>query len=328
MKSLRAGVLGLGQMGRNHVRVLRAMEGVELVVVGDKAGDPCSLVSGVPIVSSAEELIAHNLDICVIAIPTVSHAEAGLLMAAAGVHTMIEKPLASDLASADRLIEAFGSAGVLACVGHIERYNPAIRAMQERIRHGELGSLFQISTRRQGPFVTRVDDVGVVQDLGTHDLDLTMWLAGEPIVAVAARTARSMGRECEDLAAMTSWLRNGVVGNHLVNWVSPFKERLIQVTGELGCFVADTLTADLTFWANGSAPIEWDVLQHIRGVTEGDVVRFALDKTEPLVLELQAFREAVLGRKSDVVTLNEGRRVLEVVEACLYSAEDGRTVVL
>lgn len=328
MKHLRAGLIGIGQMGRNHVRVLHAMEGVELVAVADKAGDPHGLVSGIPVVASAEELIAHNLDMCVIAIPTVAHVEAGLLMAEAGVHTMVEKPLAGDLASADRLIEAFEAAGVVACVGHIERFNPAIRAMRERIGNGEMGSLFQISTRRQGPFVARVDDVGVIHDLGTHDLDLTMWLADRPILAVAARTAHKMGREDEDLAAITSWLQDGVVGNHLVNWLSPFKERLIEVTGESGCLVANTLTADLTFWANGTAPVEWNALQHIRGVTEGNVVRYAIDKLEPLVLELQAFREACLGRRSDVVSLFDGRRALAVAEACLSSASVGRTVAL
>ena len=326
MSALRAGILGLGQMGRNHVRVYRELDGVDLVAVCDVAADPDGVASDVPVVQSVEELIAFGLDMCVVAVPTASHVGLGLQLAQAGVHAMIEKPLAHDLASADQLIAGFDKAGLIGCVGHVERYNPAIRAMRDRMAQGQLGSVFQISTRRQGPFVVRLQDVGVVKDLGTHDIDLAMWLVGEPITAVSARTAHRMGREHEDLAAITSRFGDGVVGNHLVNWISPFKERLTYVTGENGCLVADTITADLTYWANGESSSDWAALRHTRGMQEGDVIRYAIPKPEPIVAEAEAFREAVLGNGADIVTLAEGRTVLEVAEACLRSAELGMTV--
>jgi UDP-N-acetylglucosamine 3-dehydrogenase len=326
---LKAAVVGLGQMGRKHVRVLRELEGIELVAVADVKGDYDGIAVGLPVVNSAEDLLDYDIDLCVIATPTDNHFESGLVMAEAGVNTLIEKPIASNLKLSDELISAFASSGVTACVGHIERFNPAIRAMRERLLKGQLGRIFQISTRRQGPFVERVRDVGVVKDLGTHDLDLAMWLIDESIISVAANTAYRMGREDEDLASISTMFENGIIGNHLVNWVNPFKERVVQVVGEKGCLVADTVTADLTFWANeGLVSGDWDVLIHSRGVSEGDVVRYAIKKPEPLQVELEAFRDAVLGIQNDTVSLEEGRSVLKVAEACLDSAKINSAITI
>lgn len=324
--TLRAGLIGIGHMGLNHARVLRNLEGVDLVAVLDPAGDPNGVAGGTLVVRSIELLIAQELDCCVVASPTVFHVEGGLALAEAGIHTMIEKPIANDLLEADRLICAFSHAGVIGCVGHVERFNPAIRSMRERIIAGDLGDIYQISTRRQGPFVGRIEDVGVMKDLGTHDIDLATWLVGESIRAVSARTAHRMGRDNEDLASVTSVFVGGVVGNHLVNWLSPLKERLVQVTGERGTFVADTITADLTYWANGDTTTAWASLLHTRGVTEGDVIRYSIPKPEPLVSEVEAFRDAILGISNEVVSLEDGRNVLAVAEACLESAATGKTI--
>ena len=110
-------------------------------------------------------------------------------LAEAGVHALIEKPVAPDAASARRIAQAFTSRGLVACVGHIERYNPALQEMRRRLANGELGELYQIATRRQGPFPERIADVGVVLDLATHDVDLTAWVAKRPYASLSARTA-------------------------------------------------------------------------------------------------------------------------------------------
>ena len=98
------------------------------------------------------------------------------------------------------------------------------------------------------------------------------------------------------------------------------------VTGEKGCFVADTVHADLTFFANGSIAMEWESMSIFRGVAEGDVVRYALARPEPLRTELQAFRDAVLGSGERIVTVEEGTRTVAVAEALLASAASGATV--
>jgi predicted dehydrogenase len=106
------------------------------------------------------------------------------------------------------------------------------------------------------------------------------------------------------------------------------KERVTVVTGERGTFVADTLHADLTFHANGVVPTQWDDIARFRGVTEGDMIRYAIAKPEPLRTEHEAFREAVLGRPSEVVTMRQGMATVAVAEAVIESAVKGETVAL
>jgi predicted dehydrogenase len=106
------------------------------------------------------------------------------------------------------------------------------------------------------------------------------------------------------------------------------KERLTVVTGEKGAFIADTLTADLTFHANGTVQTAWDDVAHFRGVSEGDMVRYAISKPEPLKTEHESFRDAVLGKEADIVTLQQGLTTVKVAEAVLQSASEARTVTV
>jgi UDP-N-acetylglucosamine 3-dehydrogenase len=325
-RNLRAGLVGLGMMGRHHARVLATLEGVDLVAVADPAGDHHGAAAGRSILRDVHELVAVGIDYCVVAVPTAQHEEVGLALAAAGIHAIIEKPLAQDTISARRLATAFESAGLIGAVGHIERYNPALQSVRTRLESGVLGTVYQVITRRQGPFPGRIADVGVVKDLATHDIDLTAWVTKQPYTHVAARTAFKSGREHEDLVAAVGTLADGTITNHLVNWLSPFKERVTIITGERGSFVADTMSADLTFHANGSIPTAWSDIAHFRGVTEGDVVRYALSKPEPLCVEHENFRDAVLGREADIVTMEQALMTVLVAEAMLESAGTGRTI--
>ncbi|MBK9724401.1 MAG: Gfo/Idh/MocA family oxidoreductase [Candidatus Lutibacillus vidarii] len=326
MANLRAGLIGLGMMGRHHARVLSSLPGVDLVAVADAAGDPHKVAGSRPLLGSVEELIAVGIDYCLVAVPTAFHEPVGMALAEAGVHAMIEKPLAQNIEGAQRLADAFAAKGLVGAVGHIERYNPALQQARARIETGELGQVFQITTRRQGPFPARIADVGVVKDLATHDIDLTAWVAQQPYQAVSARTAHRSGRPHEDLVAITGILADGTVTNHLVNWLSPLKERVTIITGEKGAFVADTLTADLTFYANGLIATTWDDVARFRGVSEGDVLRFAIAKPEPLRVEHENFRDAILGKEADIVTMEQGLRTVVVAEAAIESARTGATV--
>lgn len=328
MANLRAGLIGLGMMGRHHARVMASLEGVELVGVADAGGDPHGVSGGRPLVECIEKLIELGLDYCMVAVPTIYHLEIGLALADAGVHAMIEKPLAHDTPSARKLADVFEANGLVGAVGHIERYNPALQSARARLEAGELGMVYQVTTRRQGPFPARIADVGVIKDLATHDIDLTAWVAQQPFTSVAARTAFRSGREFEDLVAVTGQLADGTVTNHLVNWLSPLKERVTIITGEKGAFVADTLTADLTFYANGSVKVIREDIAQFRGVSEGDVIRYAIAKPEPLRVEHENFRDAVLGKDADIVTLQQGMITVVVAEAAIESARTGETVTL
>lgn len=326
--TIRMGIIGLGMMGRHHARVAREVEGVELVAVADAMGDPHGVAGSLPLYDSVERLIAHGIDAAVVVVPTQFHEEVGIALAKAGVHALIEKPIAHSIEAGERLVEAFDAHGLVGTVGHVERFNPALMELRRRLEQGELGQVYQIHTRRQGPFPARIADVGVVKDLGSHDIDLTAWLAGSTYSTVAAQTAFQSGRQHEDMVTVSARLTNGIIANHLVNWLTPFKERLTLVTGERGAFIADTLTADLTFYENGTITSDWDAVTTFRGVSEGTVTRFALDKREPLKSEQEAFRDRIIGRPSEAVTLEAGLQVLRVCEASIESSKTGRTVEL
>jgi predicted dehydrogenase len=328
MADLRAGLIGLGSMGRHHARVLRDLAGVELVGVADPGGDVHGVAGDLEVLPDIESLIKVGVDYVTVAVPTMLHEDVALKLAAAGVHALVEKPLSPDVESAERIADAFESAGLVGGVGHIERYNPAVQSLRARLENGDLGDIYQIITRRQGPFPARIADVGVVRDLATHDIDLAAWVTRSTYASISAQTAHRSGREHEDLVSITGRFANGVVANHLVNWLSPMKERITVVTGERGTFVADTLTADLTFYANGTVATTWDAIAGFRGVSEGDVIRFAIPKAEPLGTEHAAFRDAVLGKASDIVTMREGLATVRVVVAALDSARTGLTVTL
>jgi predicted dehydrogenase len=324
-RKLRAGLIGLGAMGRNHARVLSNLDGVELVGIVDPAGDVTGTLRA-PVVPQLGDLLAMGIDYAVVACPTALHEQVGMELAANGVSALIEKPLAQSVEAATRLVEAFEAAGLVAGVGHIERYNPSLQNLRSRLEAGELGEVYQVVTRRQGPFPHRIADVGVVMDLATHDIDLTAWVTGQEYASVSARTVSRSGRLHEDMVAVVGQLADGTMVNHLVNWLSPLKERSTVITGDRGCFVADTLTADLTFYANGAIDTEWEALRAFRGVAEGDMVRYAIPKREPLLVEHERFRDAVEGKQSDIVTLRQGLRTVQVAAGLLESASDGKVV--
>lgn len=326
MANLRVGVLGIGSMGRHHVRNVRETDGLELVAVADPGGDKFGVAGDLEVLPDVESMIAAGIDAAVVAVPTVYHVDAALKLAAAGVHTMVEKPLAATLEQGTAMVEAFEAAGVIGAVGYVERCNPALLEMRRLISEGFLGEVYQVVTRRQSPFPARISDVGVVKDLATHDVDLAAWVAGSEYDSIYAQTTFRSGREFEDMVTASGRFKNGILVNHLVNWLTPFKERMTVVTGERGALVADTAMSDLTFYANGTFPVEWDQIAAFRGVSEGEVKRFALVKREPLRVEHEHFRDAILGIGSEHVSMREGLQTMHVIEGMLESAKTGQTV--
>ena len=319
MKKLRAALVGLGIMGLNHARVLSNLEGVDLVAVADPQGDTRGALPNLEIFKTIDEVITKKVDYCVIAAPTAFHEEISLKLIDSGIHILIEKPISHTFESALRISKAAEMRGVIGAVGHIERFNSALQQARIRIQNGDLGEIYQIATRRLGPFPSRIADVGVVMDLATHDIDLTAWIANSDYQSISAQAATRSGRPHEDLVTIVASLTNGVVVNHLVNWLSPLKERKTIITGEKGTFVVDTLTSDLTFYANGTINVEQDQIAHFKGVSQGDIRTFAFDKPEALKTEHKNFRDALLGLKSEIVSLESGCRTVQIAESAIKS---------
>ncbi len=328
MTNLRAGLVGLGIMGQNHARVLSSLNGVDLVAVADPQGDTRKVLPDHHILASIDEVISKGVDYCVVAAPTAFHEEISMKLIDAGIHILIEKPIAHTVKSAIRIEGAAKSKGIIGAVGHIERFNAALQQARTRIQAGELGEIYQISTRRLGPFPSRIADVGVVMDLATHDIDLAAWISDASYKSVSAQSAIRSGRAHEDLVVIVAQLSNGIVANHLVNWLSPLKERKTIITGEKGTYVVDTLTSDLTFYANGTVDVSQDRIAHFKGVSQGDIHIFAFDKPEPLRLEHENFRDAVSGKDASIVTLTEGAKTVSVAAAALQSIKNQETIKL
>jgi predicted dehydrogenase len=329
---LHGAVLGLGMIGRHHARLLQTSSRIAFAGAVDPVGDrhavlqdPARLFATIPAL-----LAAGPVDFAIVAVPTEEHLAAVRELTAAGVHVLVEKPLAATEADALAVIAAVEDAGLKGAVGHVERCNPALLELRRRLNAGELGQVFLIATERIGPFPDRIRDVGVVKDLATHDLDLVRWLGGAPVAQVAAQTQHRMGREHEDLVLATGRLASDVSFNCVVDWLSPTKVRRTRVLGERGMFVADTLAADLTFYANGTVTSEWGAAEQARGVSEGDMTRYALSRREPLLVELEAFCDLLQGidGAGAAVTLQEGLETVRCAEAVLRSAETGTTQTL
>jgi len=327
---LSGAVIGLGMIGRHHARLLQSFPRVRFAGAVDPGGDRFGAVQDRSLLmSSVDELLARGKpDFAIVAVPTDAHLPCVRTLVAAGVHVLVEKPLAATVEEARELIAAVEDAGVMGAVGHVERFNPALLDLRKRVHNGQLGDVFLIATERLGPFPDRVRDVGVVKDLATHDLDLIGWLAEAPVATVAAQTAHRMGREHEDLVVVNGRVAGrDLVFSCTVDWLTPTKTRRTRILGERGMLVADTLTADLTFYANGDVTSEWGAVQALRGVSEGDATRYALSRREPLLVELEAFCDLLEGRDgAGVVTLEEGLATVACAEAVLASARTGRSV--
>ena len=325
---LRAGLIGLGRMGRRHARALQDLDGVTLAGALDPAGDRYHAAGGVPLAASLDELISLGLDYAVLACPTLLHEPIGTALAAAGIPALIEKPLAADPASAGRLAAAFCNAGIPAGVGYTERFSPALTALRQRVQDGQLGDVFSVTTRRTGPYPARITDVGVIHDLATHDLDITAWITSSRYTSITARTAQRTGRPHEDLLAALGQLSDGTITDHQVSWVSPLRERTTTVTGDHGILIADTLTTSLTYWANGRTSTQQAEPGAFGGVAEGDMTRYAIPRHDPLACEHEAFRDLVLGHPQRTATLHDGLHAVLAAHAALRASRTGTTTAV
>ena len=312
---IRFGLVGLGQMGRHHARLLSESEEVDFVGAVDLVGDKHRALRSGELFADLSDLLSAGVDAAIVAVPTALHHDIAVEFAAQGVHTLIEKPLAESVERANEIAESFSGQEVLGAVGHVERFNSALQEMKRRLDAGELGRVISIATERVGPFPYRIQDVGVVKDLATHDIDIVTWIGGAGFAEVSGQLAHKMGRPQEDLVVATGRLQNDVVVSMSVNWLTPVKRRAVSVLGEKGSFVADLLTSDLVFYANAEIDSEWDQLAQMKGVSEGDMIRYAFPKREPLAVEHQAFRTAIRdGAAEGLVSLEEGVEILRIAE--------------
>lgn len=320
-RPLRAGVVGLGMMGRNHVRVWdEQIPDVDLVAVADPDADAVRRTTQGRAThgyaDAGQMLEAESLDLVSVVAPTSLHLDVTLAALEAGVHVLVEKPIAANRAEAEQMIEAARAARRILTVGHIERFNPAIRELRRRLSAGELGRVFEVNATRLGPFPARIRDVGVVVDLAPHDLDVMRFLLGSEPVRLFAETEQRIHTEHEDLFVGVMKFANGAVGVLDINWLTPTKKRTLSVTGERGMYVADYISQDLVFYANPADA----------SVAEGEMVRRHVERREPLVVELEAFARAVRDGGPPPVDPHEAMVALLLARTMVEAARSGAVV--
>jgi UDP-N-acetylglucosamine 3-dehydrogenase len=279
-KPLRVGVVGVGIMGFNHARVLSEMPHVELVGVADPDRDQAMRVAkalGCEAVADHKNLIDLGIDAAVIAAPTHLHHAIAIECIAAGLHVLVEKPIAPSVEEGRQIVAAARTKGVKLMVGHVERFNPTVQTVKQAIQ-GE--RILSIGITSVGPFPPRMSNVGVVIDLAVHDIDLIRWFTESEITEVQPQLS-NVRAEREDIALLQFRTASGVLAHINTNWLTPFKARTVHVATHDKYVIGDLLTRQVTecfgFQPDGSYS-----MRHL-----------SVGHAEPLRSELLAFTDAV-----------------------------------
>src|SRR5215468_4461137 len=307
---IRVAVVGCGEFGRNHARVYREIESAELVGVFDT--DPsraaaCAQEFQTQAFSSLEEM-QGKADAASVAVPTLAHAEVGCRLMELGLDVLVEKPMAKDLADADALQGAARERSRILQVGHVERFNPAVLAVEPILNR----PLF-FEVHRLGVFSPRSLDVDVIYDLMIHDLDILLALVGEPVVEVKAVGIPVLSDKV-DIAHARLEFTGGAVANVTASRVSTERVRKVRFFQEHEYISLDYARRDAL-----------RVRVKTPAIQPGVLPEFAFEKlpardVEPLRAELEAFLDAVRTRKPPKTNGMAGRAALELatrVMACI-----------
>ena len=306
MHTLKAAVIGLGEMGQHHARVYAQMEDVRLVSVCDTDARKLENVTrtwGAMAYTDMAVMFAEcRPDLVTVAVPTIHHLKvAGFALTQC--HVLVEKPITNTVEAAWALISQAVNLGRILAVGHIERCNPVVSAVKRHIDAGDLGRIYRISTRRVGPSPVRIRDVGCTVDLATHDLDIMRYLLQSEPLFVQAELQHNEHGDYEDSVDALIRFENGVVGVLECDWLSSAKQRTLTITGESGVLSANYIT-------------QTGILHRAPGKQEN----IAVVHEEPLVAELRSFAAAARGESRPAATGEDGLKALAMALRILECA--------
>jgi predicted dehydrogenase len=318
--ALRVGVVGCGSFGRNHARVYRdlhkdATQNVEFVGIADSDQGRARAIAqefSTRAFSSPEELIAAGVQAASVVVPTVHHLEVGRKLLENGVDVLIEKPLATNVEEADELIALAKKHGRVAQAGHLERFNPAVRATVPLLKHPMFFEVHRLSV-----FTPRSLDVDVILDLMIHDLDVVLSFVNSPVKEIRAVGLPILSKKV-DIANVRIEFDSGCVANFTASRVSTERIRKLRFFQPHQYISLDysrqdvlVLTVDDT---NGSAADDdpFNPASVAASAFPGiSPFKPKVDQQEPLRAELSSFLRAVRERSAPEVTLQDGRRALE-----------------
>lgn len=307
---MKVGVCGVGNMGRNHLRVLSTMSEVELAGCYDvnlEVAQQQAAVYGIVAYASPEELF-DVVDVVHIVVPSFLHVDCAVAAAQAGCHLLVEKPIALTLDGAQQIIDACKKANVKLCVGHVERFNPAIITLQEILRNEEIIAL---DFRRMSPFDQRVSDASVVQDLMIHDLDVLNAIVNSPVKRIVAQGA-SVYTDKLDYAQALIEFENSVLSSVTASRVTESKVRVAEVNTKGAFIVADYLNK--TVRISRKTHFTLDVGHDLQYVQENIIEQVFVPASEPLRNEFKHFYKCI---EEDAPIATDGAMAKKALELCL-----------
>jgi len=295
----RVGVVGVGYLGNIHAKIYANMDSVELVGVVDAnlaAAEKVAAEYGCKAYATSEELIKH-IDAVSIVVPTSLHLETAKPFLDAGIHMLMEKPLAPSYEESLKLVELAEKSGVVFQVGHLERFNGGVMALAERVKKPRF-----LEVTRIGPFVARATDVDVITDLMIHDIDIVMSLVNSPITSIAA-TGTPVITDHIDIANVRLEFESGAVANVTASRVSTKQQRRIRVFEQAHYYALDYTKQEMTV-ATAVDPVDDEQWSSI--VSD----KLDVEPRLPLNAQLAAFIDTINNGGSPLVT---GRVALEAV---------------
>lgn len=312
MRTVNVGVIGVGAMGENHVRVYNKMEEANLVAVSDVSERALKKIEkkyGAKGYTEYSELLENpEIEAVSVCVPTTFHHAAVMEAIKHGKHVLVEKPIAFTLEEAEEMIAAAKEAGVLLATGHVERFNPAVKKAKELIDDGVIGDIVTGFAKRVGPLPPRIKDVGVSIDLAIHDLDILNYLFEEEVTQVYG-TMNSILDDCdfEDHAEIMVSFDNEATGIIEVNWLTPYKRRELELTGTAGIISVDYIQQSIEVFGKFAQDIE---IKH----------------EEPLKGELASFLNAVATGSEPEITGEDGLKALKMVIAANRSSKEHKPI--
>jgi len=294
MEKVRIAVIGTGHLGSHHARIYSQLQDVELVGVCDIDAEKAKKVAeaaGCAFYTDYRELI-EKIDAVSIVVPTKLHHKIAKEFLSNGISALIEKPITTTLQEADELLEIAKARGLILQVGHVERFNAAVQAIEKFAKSPRF-----IECHRLGPFTTRGTDVGVVLDLMIHDIDIVLGMVKSPIERLDAVGVNVL-TPYEDIANARIIFQNKAVADLTASRLTPEAQRKIRI------FVED-------------AYISLDYVKQVASIyrkKDGNITHSTIDieKEEPLKRELEAFIKCVKNKEKPLVSGVEGRNALAV----------------
>ena len=314
MRTVNVGVIGVGAMGENHVRVYHKMEEANLIAVSDVSERALKKIEkkyGAKGYTDYCELLENpDIEVVSVCVPTTFHHAVVMEAIRHKKHILVEKPIAFTLTEAEEMIAAAKEAGVILATGHVERFNPAVQKAKELIDDGVIGDIVSAFAKRVGPLPPRIKDVGVSIDLAIHDLDIMNYLFEEEITQVYGTMNSSFDdSEFEDHAEIMVSFDNESTGIIEVNWLTPYKRRELELTGTAGIISVDYIQQSIEVYGKFAQDIE-------------------IIHEEPLKGELNSFLHSVVEGEEPVITGEDGLKALKMVIAANKSSKEHRPISL